>query len=315
MKILVVGGAGFIGSHVVDLYIKEGHEVVIIDDLSKGKKQNVNPKAKFVPLNICTDQLALRELFQTEKFEIVNHHAAQKSVPNSIKDPVTDADINIIGTLNLLQNAVKYCVKKFIFSSSGGALAGDIGKMPTTEEDEPRLMTPYAISKYSIENYLSFYHQRYGLTFTVLRYANVYGPRQHADGESGVVAIFLQNLMEDKKSTIYISKGMTQGATRDYIFVKDVALANRSVLNKGDNQIFNIGTGIETTTESIYRILETQLNKNIPIIRKLDNTGALNRVSLDCTRAKEILGWEYKTDLNTGLQKTIESINSLRNHI
>ncbi|TCP70588.1 NAD-dependent epimerase/dehydratase family protein [Baia soyae] len=308
MKILVVGGAGFIGSHVVDLYIDNGHEVHVVDDLSTGKKGNIHPRAKFHHLDIYNDQEALTHLIQSEKFEIINHHAAQKSVPASMENPIIDAQINIMGTLNLLESAVEHGVKKFIFASSGGTLAGDISKIPTSEVDTPVLVSPYAISKYTLEKYLDFYYQHHGLNYTVLRYANVYGPRQVPDGECGVVSIFLENFMQGKPSKIYTFPHMPSGATRDYIFVKEVARVNLLVLDDGDNQVFNIGTGVETSTESVYQILQDGLKCYVPCIKEPKRKGDLERVSLNCDQAFKQLGWRYQTSLQQGLMETIYSV-------
>lgn len=303
MKILVVGGAGFIGSHVVDLYINEGHDVVVVDDLSTGKLENINPKAHFYQLNICTDEIALKDLMLSENFDIINHHAAQKSVPASVEDPITDAQINIIGTLHLLRNSVECGVKKFIFASSGGVLAGN--RIPSVEKDAPLLLSPYAISKFVVEKYLEFYRNQYDLTYTVLRYANVYGPRQLPQGECGVVSIFLENLLKGKSSKIYTFPDMLEGATRDYVYVRDVAEANLLALNLGDNQIFNIGTGIEITTEYLYKNVQSLLGKDIPIVIESERSGDLKRVALDCSHAMNQLGWKPYVDLFQGLKETI----------
>lgn len=244
MKILVTGGAGFIGSHVVDAYIEHGYEVVVIDNLSNGKVEHINKKSKFMNIDIIKDKRWLETIFQEEKFDLVNHHAAQKSVVSSMQNPTFDAHSNIIASLYLLENATRYGVKKFIFISSGGALSNDQNQIPSPEHIQPKFESPYAISKYTIEKYLEFYHTNFGLTYTILRYANVYGPRQTPDGESGVVPIFLRNLLAGKPSVIYTFPDMPRGATRDYVYITDVVEANMLALYKGDNQILNIGTGI-----------------------------------------------------------------------
>lgn len=305
MKILVVGGAGFVGSHVVDLYINEGHEVVVVDNLSTGKIENINPNARYYKFDICIDKGTIEELMLSENFDIVNHHAAQKSVPASVKDPITDAEINIMGTLHLLRCSVKSGIKKFIFISSGGVLVGD--RVPSIEMDNPQLSSPYAISKYVVERYLEFYRVHHDLTYTVLRYANVYGSRQLPHGECGVVAIFLRNLLQGKSSKIYTFPDMMGGATRDYVYVSDVARANLLALDRGDNQIFNIGTGIETSTESLYNTMQDLLNKDFPITFEAERSGDLKRVVLNCNLAMSQLGWKYQTDVIQGLIETIRS--------
>ncbi|RLG28585.1 UDP-glucose 4-epimerase, partial [Methanosarcinales archaeon] len=224
MKILVTGGAGFIGSNVVDGYIREGHDVVVVDNLFTGKRENVNPKARFYKADIRSEEI--REIIKEERPDVINHHAAQISVPESVRDPLFDADVNIKGILNLLESAVRYGVKKFIFISSGGAIYGEAEEFPTSESYEPRPLSPYAISKYCSEYYLSYYSHQYGLKFTTLRYANIYGPRQIPHGEAGVVAIFMNNILSGKKSVLYHFPEDKEGMIRDYCFVEDVVEAN-----------------------------------------------------------------------------------------
>ena len=302
---MVTGGAGFIGSNVVDSYISLGHDVVVVDNLHSGRIENVNPKAKFYLMDVRSPELD--KVFELEKIDVINHHAAQKSVPASVKDPMGDADINIMGILSLLELAVKYDVKKFIFSSTGGALLGDADVIPTPETSAVSTVSPYAITKYISERYLDFYSLTHGLTYTVLRYANVYGPRQIAEGECGVTPIFLDNLLHNRPSTLYAYSHMPEGCTRDYVYVEDVARANVLALTKGDNTIFNIGTGIEVATAHVYKILQDVTGKHdVPLQQGGERVGDLERSALDITRAKEQLGWEPLTDFRTGLQKTVE---------
>ena len=310
MKILVTGGAGFIGSNVVDGYIKEGHEVVVVDNLVSGKKENINPKAKFYQLDIRSAEV--KDVIEREKPEIINHHAAQISVPDSVKDPIYDADVNIKGFLNILEAAVKHGVRKIIFISSGGAIYGDAEEYPTSEEYQPKPISPYAITKYTSEHYLTYYKHQYGLEYTTLRYANIYGPRQIPHGEAGVVAIFMDNILKGKKSILYHYPEDEEGMIRDYCFVGDVVEANIKALNKGDSDFFNIGTGVETKTLELYKlILNTyqEMGYNISDelkepIRQPARAGDLKRSCLVVKKASKGLGWSPKTDLKTGILKT-----------
>lgn len=306
MKILVTGGAGFIGSNVVDGYIKEGHEVVIVDDLSSGRLENINPKAKFYLVDIRSKEM--EKIFEIEKPDVVNHHAAQKSVVKSVEDPLLDADINIKGLLNLLELCVKYNVKKVIFVSSGGALVGDAKIIPTDETYEPVMISPYAINKYSGEKYLSYYAKIHGLKYTVLRYANVYGPRQIADGECGVIPIFMNNLIDNKPSKLFAYSDMPKGTTRDYVYVGDVANANIKALNKGDNEIIHIGMEKELYIEDIYYEIENVIGKTIPLIRENERIGDVKRSVLDCSKARRLLGWTGSVELREGLKLTYKYI-------
>jgi UDP-glucose 4-epimerase len=249
MKILVTGGAGFIASHIADKFIEEGHEVVILDDLSTGFEKNINPKAKFVKLNIRDEKLF--NLFEEEKFDVVNHHAAQMDVRRSVIDPVFDADTNILGTINLLQNSVKYGVKKFMFASTGGAVYGEQECFPADENHPTNPVSPYGISKLSVEKYLYFYFNEHKLNYTILRYANIYGPRQNPFGEAGVVAIFSTKLLKREQPII----NGTGEQTRDYVFVKDVVKANILTLADEESDIYNVGTGIETNVNDLYKVL------------------------------------------------------------
>ncbi|MFZ0448041.1 MAG: NAD-dependent epimerase/dehydratase family protein, partial [Desulfatiglandaceae bacterium] len=253
MKILVTGGAGFIGSNVVDGYIREGHEVLVVDNLSSGKRSNVNPDARFYELDIRSREMGA--LLERERPAIINHHAAQISVPASVSDPVLDADINIKGLLNLLQGGVKIGVKKVIFISSGGAIYGEADEYPTTENYPPKPLSPYAVSKYASEHYLNYYAHQHGLKYTTLRYANVFGPRQIPHGEAGVVAIFMDNLMKGKTSILNHFPDSPDGMVRDYCFVGDVVKANILALTKGTGEFMNIGTGVETRTLQLYRTI------------------------------------------------------------
>ncbi len=304
MKILVTGGAGFIASHIVDKYIELGHEVIIVDNLSTGFKHNVNPKAKFYEIDIRSKEL--EQIFKDEKPEIVNHHAAQISVPVSVKEPELDAEVNAVGFLNILQNCVKHKVKKVIFISSGGAVYGEAEEYPTTENYDPKPLSPYAIHKYVSEKYLYFYNHQYGLKYTVLRYANVFGPRQIPHGEAGVVSIFITNFRDNKKTYLYAFNEEPDGMIRDYIFVRDIVNANILALDRGELDAFNIGTGLETTTGQLYREIALQINTKVEPVRKGARPGDIRRSCLNIERAKIELGWEPKHSLSEGVKETID---------
>ncbi len=310
MKILVTGGAGFIGSNVVDGYIQEGHEVLVVDNLSTGKRSNVNPDAEFHELDIRSQEMGA--FLECERPAIINHHAAQISVPASVSDPVLDADINIKGLLNLLQGSIKAGVEKVIFISSGGAIYGEAEEYPTTENYPPKPLSPYAVSKYASEHYLSYYGHEHGLQYTTLRYANVYGPRQIPHGEAGVVAIFMDNVMNGRRSVLNHFPDHPEGMVRDYCFVGDVVKANILALTKGTGEFVNIGTGRETRTLKLYEtILESYAKirgKASPYSsapeRKLARSGDLTRSCLVAQKARRILGWNPDTSLEDGILKT-----------
>ncbi len=304
MKILVTGGAGFIGSNVVDKFIELGHQVIVVDDLSTGFKHNVNPKAKFYELDIRSKELA--KVFKVEKPDIVNHHAAQISVPVSVQDPEFDADVNVKGFLNILQNCIKYKIKKVIFISSGGAIYGEAEEYPTTEKYDPKPLSPYAINKFIAEKYLYFYHHQYGLNYTVLRYANVYGPRQIPHGEAGVISIFITNFRDKITSHLYSFPEELDGMVRDYVFVKDVVHANVIALEKGNLDAFNIGTGLETTTGKLYREISKQMKVNIDPIRGDARVGDIRKSCLNIEKARNILDWKPEYSLEEGIKHTIQ---------
>ena len=304
MKILVTGGAGFIGANVGDGFIAAGHEVVVVDNLSSGKRENLNPKAVFYELDIKSPEL--EKVFETELPDVVNHHAAQISVPVSVKDPLFDAEVNAVGFLNILENCVKYKVKKVIFISSGGAVYGEADEYPTSEGYNPKPLSPYAIHKLVSEKYLYFYHHQYGLEYTTLRYANVFGPRQIPHGEAGVVSIFITNSRDKKEPWLYAFDEEPDGMIRDYVFVEDVVKANLLALDKGNLEAVNIGTGIETTTGMLYREIANQMNLNIEPTKGPARPGDIRRSCLTNHKAKEVLGWEPEFNLREGIEKTIK---------
>ncbi|RLB36711.1 MAG: UDP-glucose 4-epimerase [Deltaproteobacteria bacterium] len=310
MKIMVTGGAGFIGSNVVDGYIEAGHDVCVVDDLSSGRRSNVNPLARFYEEDIRSPQIA--RIMEAERPDVINHHAAQISVPASVEDPLLDADINIKGLLNLLEAAVRCGVGKVIFISSGGAVYGEAEEYPTTENYMPRPLSPYAVAKYASEHYLAYYAHQHGLSYTTLRYANIYGPRQIPHGEAGVVAIFMDNLLEGKPSKLYHFPGEERGMTRDYCYVGDVVQANLLALQGGDGDFFNIGTGVETRTLDLYevifdtyRTLEKAVPQELAVPqREPARPGDLKKSCLVAEKAARVLGWRPRIDLKEGILRT-----------
>ena len=255
MKILVTGGAGFIGSNVVDGYVEDGHSVVVADNFFNGKRENLNPAAMFYEVDIRSPRI--NKIIEKERPEVINHHAAQISVPASVEDPSFDADVNIKGLITMLEASRKNGVRKVVFISSGGAIYGEADQYPTTEDYPPKPLSPYAITKLASEYYLCYYQHQWGLNYTILRYSNIYGPRQIPHGEAGAVAIFMGLLMNNESCTLYHFPDEPSGMIRDYCFVGDVVKANLLALNKGKNDTFNIGTGKEINTLDLFNIKAT----------------------------------------------------------
>lgn len=297
---IVSGGAGFIGSHLADRLIAEGYRVVVIDNLSAGSKNNLNPKAKFYKLDIQSPQI--QSVFQREKPSALFHYAAQIDVRKSVQDPLQDARVNILGSLNLLESCRKYGVEKAIFASTGGAIYGDADVMPTPESYPAKPVSPYGIAKLSVEHYLHYYQVVHGLEYVALRFGNVYGPRQNSKGEAGVVAIFTDALLLKRQPVIYGSGRQT----RDFIFVADVVEANILALRKKKTGIFNIGTGKETSVNRIFQILKQHARSLTKKVHVPAKKGELARSSLDCSKARKELEWSHQYDLRQGLQKTAD---------
>lgn len=304
MKILVTGGAGFIGSHVVDIYIKAGHQVVVVDNLSTGRLSNLNPKAKLYQLDIRDPQL--RAVFEEEQPQIVNHHAAQIDVRRSVREPDFDADVNIVGSIKLAKLAIEFNVKKFINISSGGAVYGEPVYMPCDEEHPIQPVCPYGASKYAFETYLQLFKITDNLNFTILRYANVYGPRQDPLGEAGVVAIFTGKMLKDQPVTI----NGTGEQVRDFVFVSDCARANLIALDKGDGRVYNLGVGKGTTINQIFDELKTITGYAHKANYGPAKPGETFKIYLNAQRAKEELGWEPQYTLKEGLEKTVKFFQS-----
>ena len=309
MKILITGGAGFIGSHVADACINKGYEVVVVDNLRTGYRRNLNPKVKFIQMDICDP--AIREVFEQERPDILDHHAAQISVPLSIEDPLSDAEINVKGLINLLQNCVLSSVKKVVYISSGGAMYGEAEEYPTSETYNPRPLSVYAINKMVGEDYLYFYKAQYGLDYTVLRYANVYGPRQVSHGEAGVVSIFTEKLLKGETPVLNAYPDEPEGMIRDYVFVKDVVKANLLAFSTGNGEAFNIGTCLPTSTLALYQEIGRQLGF-CPSPRKAGaRKGDLRRSLLDIRKAEQYLGWTPSYSLKEGISQVIDYYKEL----
>ncbi|AGC45760.1 UDP-glucose 4-epimerase [Myxococcus stipitatus DSM 14675] len=299
MKVLVTGGAGFIGSHVCDEFLAAGHEVIALDDLSSGKRENLDPRVRLAVHDIRSREAA--ELIKSEKPQVVCHLAAQMDVRRSVEDPSFDADVNIRGMLNLLEASRVSGVKKVIFSSTGGAIYGEQDVFPAPESHATRPVSPYGASKAAGELYLGYYRAQYGLPYVALRYANVYGPRQNPHGEAGVVAIFCQRLLSGQGCTIY-GEGKQ---TRDFVFGPDVARANRLAFEKDYVGAINIGTGVETDINRLYALLAEAAGSTAPAAHAPGKPGEQLRSCIDNSLAKKVLGWEPGADLREGARRTL----------
>ena len=298
MKILVTGGAGFIGSHVSDLFLAQGHEVLVVDNLSSGSRDNLDPRVKFHQLDVRSPEAA--QLILDEKPQAITHLAAQMDVRRSVADPRFDADVNIGGMLNLLEAAVKAGVERVLFSSTGGAIYGEQDVFPATESHPQRPCSPYGVSKAAGELYLSYYWQQYGLSYTALRYANVYGPRQNPHGEAGVVAIFCSRLLAGQECQIY-GEGKQ---TRDFVFVADVARANLLALQSDYVGAVNVGTAIETDVNALYAGLVKVAGVDRPAVHAPAKPGEQLRSCIDPSLAGRLFGWKPEVALAEGLERT-----------
>ena len=300
MNVLVTGGAGFIGSHVVDAFLAAGHSVAIVDNLSTGRERNINPKARLYKIDIRDPKLI--EVFEAEKPEVVDHHAAQIDVRKSVADPVYDANVNILGSLNLLEAARKGGVRKIVYISSGGAAYGEPVYLPCDEKHPIDPLSPYGITKHTIEHYLFIYKQLYGLDYAVLRYPNVYGPRQDPFGEAGVVAIFAGQMLAGKPTTIFGSGEQE----RDFVFVKDCARANLMVAGKEHSGIFNLGCGEATNINQIFAGLKQITGYPDEARYAPAKPGETFKIYLDSSLAARELGWRPTVSLEEGLRQTVE---------
>jgi len=300
MKILVTGGAGFIGSHVVDAYLREGHEVIVVDNLSTGKKENINPSARFYEIDICDP--AIEDIFSFEKPDILNHHAACADARISVRNPIEDLRINVAGLINVVSKGLNVGLKKVIFASSGGAIYGDQVKYPATEADDPQPINPYGLNKLICEQYLAYYERVYRLPSVALRYANVYGPRQGGTAEAGVVAAFIKAMLSNKQPVIY-GDGCQ---TRDFVYVADAVDANVLSLKQEVKGVFNVSSGVETDVNALFRALRELtesrfMEKHVP-----PQEGDQPRSLLSSGYIYEKFGWKAQTALELGLRHTVE---------
>ena len=303
-RILVTGGAGFIGSHVVDAYVLAGHEVTVLDNLFSGNRSNLNPAANFIELDVRS--LNLAEVFAEVKPEVVNHLAAQIDVRRSLEDPIFDAEVNILGGINLLENCVKHGVGKFIFASTGGAIYGEPKVLPADERTEPNPKCHYAASKLGFEQYLRLYRNLYKLPYTILRFPNVYGPRQRHDGEAGVCSILAGMMLKGETPTLF---GFGE-PLRDYVYVGDIARANLQALDAGDGACVNTGSGKGTSVQELYdtlaAIIGFEKKPNLAPLR----TGEIDKVYITGDEAARVLGWKPETSLRDGLERTVAHIRA-----
>lgn len=300
MNIMVTGGAGFIGSHVADAFIAAGHTVVIVDDFSSGKQQNVNPKAKVYRMDI--QDPAVENVFRDEKIEVMTHLAAQMDVRRSVADPKFDASVNVLGFLNLMEAGRKHGLKKVIFSSTGGAIYGEQDYFPADEEHPNRPLSPYGITKLVTEKYLFFYKEIYGIEHVILRYANIYGPRQNPHGDAGVVAIFTQRMLKGEQPVI----NGDGKQTRDYVYVGDVVQGNLLALGYSGSNIFNIGTGIETDVNQLFGHIRTLTGSSCEEKHIPAKAGEQMRSVITAKKISDTLGWKQTVTLEEGLKRTVE---------
>lgn len=304
MNVLVTGGAGFIGSHIVDKLINEGLDVVVIDNLSTGKLENLNEKAKFYNLDITSKQLAT--VFEKEKIDVVIHQAAQTDVQKSLQDPISDSKVNINGTINLLKCCRKYNVRKIIYASSA-AVYGKPEYLPIDEKHPIQPMSFYGISKFTPENYFRIYKELYGLNYTILRYSNIYGPRQDSKGEGGVIAIFIDKLLNEQTPIIFGDGEQT----RDFLYVEDVAEANFRAIFKGDGEILNISTNTRISINQLYTELTSILHLDLKPHYREARLGDILHSSLNNQKAIQILNWQPKYTFSEGLLKTVSYYKSM----
>ncbi len=304
MKVLVTGGAGFIGSHVVEAYMKAGHAVCVVDDMSSGFPHNVPPGVRLYEVDIRDPQLA--QVFDEERPEVVSHQAARANVRESLEKPLLYASVNVLGSLNVLECCRQYGVRKIIYASTGGAVYGEPSWLPVSEDHPINPLDPYGASKHHVEHYLHLYRLNYDLSFTALRYPNVYGPRQDPNGEAGVVAIFT-GLMVQGKQPVINGSGEQE---RDFVHVSDVARAGLLALEHGDNEILNIGSGAGTNINRVYTLLAELTGIGAKPAYGPAKKGEVQRIFLNSQRARDLLGWTVEIPLRQGMASTVEFFES-----
>ena len=303
MKILVTGGGGFIASHVSERYIELGHTVVIVDDLSTGKRENIPSTATFYECDI-TNAEAMEQIMAQERPEVINHHAAQMDVRRSVREPLFDARINIVGGLGLLELAVKFGVRKVLYASTGGATYGEVDRTPVDESYPPAPICHYGVSKLTLERYLFLYKHLYGLKYSVMRYPNVYGPRQNPHGEAGVVAIFALQMLRGERPTIFGDGSKT----RDYVFVDDVVEANVVLLDKADGEVLNLGRGEPVSDYRIFELVSKATGYGNDPQYAAVRRGEVQHIALSAARARSLIGWTPKISLDQGIERTVAFI-------
>jgi UDP-glucose 4-epimerase len=304
MNVLVTGGAGFIGSHLVDAYLAQGHDVAVIDNLSSGRRENVNPAARFYQVDIGDP--AVDEILGRERPELVNHHAAQIEVRTSIAEPEKDIQHNIVGLVRLVTACIEHKTRMFVFASTGGAIYGEPDRSPVPESAPVRPLSPYGVDKVAGELYLKYYEATHGLQVRILRYANVYGPRQNAKAEAGVIAIFLKAMLSGQRPRIF-GDGTQQ---RDFVYVGDVVRAGLAAPNAPNSDPINIGTGEMTSVNALYQALCEATGFDQPPLYESARAGDVHSISLDPTLAGKRLGWKPETDLCVGVRQTAEYFKS-----
>lgn len=310
MKILVTGGAGFIGSHLTDAYLAAGHDVAVLDDLSRGSVSNVNPRARLYKGDI-RDRDSVEQVFSAEKPDAVNHHAAQIDVRRGVREPVFDASVNILGSITLIEAAVAHKVRRFVYISSAGATYGEPETLPVPEEYPTNPVTPYGISKHTVEHYLDMFSALYALPFVVLRYGNVYGPRQSSKGEAGVFAIFCEQMLAGIRPSIY-GDGTK---ARDYVYVEDVVRANVLALERGTGEAFNIASGAPTTDYEVFqRVRDSMGIHNLEPEYAPRRPGEMERIYLDISKAQQLLGWSPHFSLEEGVRRTVQYYRQVSEH-
>ena len=304
-RALVTGGAGFIGSHVVDAYVAAGLDVAVVDNLTTGSRSNLNPAARLYEVDI-RDGAALDRVFEAERPEVVSHQAAQASVRASMEDAPRDAAINILGSVNVLEACRKHGVRKLIYAATGGAAVGEPKYLPVDEDHPVEPLSPYGASKHAVEHFVTLYHHNWNLDTTILRYANIYGPRQDPRGEAGVIAIFAGLMIAGGRPVVY----GTGEQERDYVYVEDVARANVLALQKGSGRMFNIGTGVPTSVNALFEHLAELTGYGEPARHEPPLPGEVFRIFVTNDRARAELGWQPSVSLDEGLRRTVEHVRS-----